>query len=176
MRFERALRQDAARIAQGIPRRVRLSTNRMLVLSTHGDHGMAGLGACAAHLGAFTHHAIARIEALAVVTAQLADACTCPAHQHMVGRTTVQKILRGLAYLRAIQQQSDVRGRGMLAALAQTVRNHLQARVVAFMAEVRAFAHFVGYGDVRAMHLVRSFREKRGNGGAMRVRAIAPPR
>jgi hypothetical protein len=113
----------------------------------HRRHFATRRGTAAARLGAGEHHLIAVRQPLAILRARIADVGAHPAHAPVELRHPQHKIGALHTALGAIEQQADMRLRGMLATHLQTMADCLGTGAVAVKAVSDALLH-------RAVHLM----------------------
>jgi hypothetical protein len=104
------------------------------------------------HALAASRRAVGVAEFLAGLRARFADFGASAAGCVMQVRVPQHEILRGVAHLRAVLEETDVMCIGMLAAFFQAVVDRMNGDVVTLAAGIDAFIHFGGLMFVYVWH------------------------
>jgi hypothetical protein len=110
-------------------------------------HLSANLGAAATGLSALPHHVVSIGQTFAVFSAAVAYFGAGRTYSTMQLRVTQHEIRGGLAYLRTVEQQSNVFAASVIAAFVQTVRHRLEANVVAIGHDFDVLIGLVSHDD-----------------------------
>src|SRR5688500_7877705 len=131
-----------------IPASYRVHAARAMPLAAllycHAGHFAAALCALATDLGAAAHQGVIAAEPLAVLGAPHAHVTTHHAGLRVQWRGAQHEVRAGLTDFGAVQQQTDVLRRGLLTTALETVRDRLQAQVMAVLAFLDAVLHVGG--------------------------------
>src|SRR5437879_5025176 len=100
---------------------------RRAALDDHRGHLFTRLGAFAAHLRALLHHLVAVADALAVVSAIVADLRASPTGTTVVRRLPMQEAMGQAADLGTVGQQRLMLARSVFAAQLEAVNDRPQA-------------------------------------------------